>query len=155
MPVRQHDLWHNASFLSFPPRYFSDQGISSFCPNGMFPPPPKPKPTALHPNGNHKKCLDVRGAIFENGTPVQMSVAPRCLSIFDPFKLRDPRYDCNQTPAQQWFIHRGSTKVKVAGVDFCLDAGSSKPNLPQYKADLWDTLRSRKWRWPEDLAMFR
>jgi hypothetical protein len=51
----------------------------TFCPTGMFPPPPRHRPrlVSLHPNGNANKCLDVRGAIFENGTPVQMSVALR------------------------------------------------------------------------------
>ena len=28
----------------------------------------------IHPNGNTSKCLDVQGAVFANGTPVQMSV---------------------------------------------------------------------------------
>ena len=27
----------------------------------------------IHPNGNKNKCLDVRGAAFENNTPVNMS----------------------------------------------------------------------------------
>lgn len=27
----------------------------------------------IHPNGNNNKCLDVRGAVFENNTPVDMS----------------------------------------------------------------------------------
>lgn len=27
----------------------------------------------IHPNGNKNKCLDVRGAVFENNTPVDMS----------------------------------------------------------------------------------
>lgn len=35
-------------------------------------PPPPPTGTALHPNGDAKKCLDVQGANFANGTPVQM-----------------------------------------------------------------------------------
>jgi hypothetical protein len=34
------------------------------------------------------------------------------------------RYDCNATPAQDWIVRRGSTKVRVAGThNFCLDAG--------------------------------
>lgn len=35
-------------------------------------------------------------------------------------------YDCNGTGAQKWVLQRGSTKVKLAGTNFCLDAGSSK-----------------------------
>ena len=34
-------------------------------------------------------------------------------------------YDCNGTPAQSWNLERGSTKVRLDGTDFCLDAGSS------------------------------
>jgi len=43
-----------------------------FCPNHLFPAvanPPKPN----HPMGSPNKCMDVRGAIFANGTPVQVS----------------------------------------------------------------------------------
>ena len=52
-------------------------------------------------------CLDVRGAVFENGTPVQV-------------------YECNGTPAQDWYLNWGSTKVRLAGTNFCLDAGASE-----------------------------
>ena len=34
--------------------------------------PPPVKTLQLHPNGNTKKCLDVRGAVYANGTPVQV-----------------------------------------------------------------------------------
>lgn len=36
-------------------------------------------------------------------------------------------YDCNDTPAQSWVLTRGSTKVRLEGTNFCLDAGSSTP----------------------------
>ena len=44
--------------------------ISSFCPTGNFPTVGSP----IHPNDNihDDKCLDVRGAVYANGTPVQM-----------------------------------------------------------------------------------
>ncbi len=45
-----------------------------------------------------------------------------------------PRYECNGTPAQQWFIKSGSTKVQLAGTNFCLDAGTS-----EYGVDLVHT----------------
>ena len=32
-----------------------------------------PPSLQIHPNGNKNKCLDVRGAVFENNTPVDMS----------------------------------------------------------------------------------
>ena len=79
----------------------------------------------IHPNGNKNKCLDVRGAVFENNTPVDMS-AIFSLSLF----LRDNnvffRYDCNGTRAQDWWIFNGSTKVRLAGTNFCLDAGTCR-----------------------------
>ena len=37
-----------------------------------------------------------------------------------------PRYDCNGTPAQKWFIQSGSTMVQLAGTKYCLDAGACK-----------------------------
>lgn len=35
-------------------------------------PPPPPSGVALHPNTASTKCLDVQGAVFANGTPVQV-----------------------------------------------------------------------------------
>ena len=32
-------------------------------------------------------------------------------------------YDCNGTPAQDWKLNKGSTKVQLNGTNFCLDAG--------------------------------
>jgi len=49
--------------------------IFSPSPNGRF----GLAPEAIHPNGNSRKCMDVRNADFQNGTPVQMSVALRLL----------------------------------------------------------------------------
>lgn len=63
----------------------------------------------------------------------------RCQFLFVDYKgytllnWRTLRFDCNETPAQEWEIQRGSTKVRVAGQNFCLDAGSSKSNPPKYK----------------------
>ena len=41
----------------------------------------------IHPNGNKNKCLDVRGAAFENNTPVDMSAISESyhLSSIDNF----------------------------------------------------------------------
>ena len=44
--------------------------IFSPSPNGRF----GLAPQAIHPNGNSAKCLDVKGGVFTDGTPVQMSV---------------------------------------------------------------------------------
>jgi hypothetical protein len=81
--------------------------LITFCPTGAWPGTSVGVP--LNPNNNPNKCLDVRGAIFANGTPVQI-------------------YDCNGTNAQKWVIRQGSGQVRVAGTNFCLDAGSSPAN---------------------------
>ena len=38
-------------------------------------------------------------------------------------------YDCNGTGAQQWVLNRGSTAVRLANTNFCLDAGESSKHL--------------------------
>lgn len=43
---------------------------SSFCPDGTF--PQHTQGGEIHPSYNPGKCLDVQGAIFANGTPVQV-----------------------------------------------------------------------------------
>ncbi|KAF9562512.1 ricin B-like lectin [Agrocybe pediades] len=78
----------------------------TFCPSSVFPSPPPA--SELHPNGNRNKCVDVRGAAFANGTPVQI-------------------YDCNGTGAQKWIFNREATKVRLAGTNFCLDSTSPTP----------------------------
>ncbi|TXT09763.1 uncharacterized protein COLE_03697 [Cutaneotrichosporon oleaginosum] len=80
-------------------------------PSSTTPPPPPPTGTVLHPNGDAGKCLDVQGANFANGTPVQI-------------------WDCNGTPAQAWTLQRGAGKVKLSanGTNFCLDAGTNPGN---------------------------
>lgn len=88
---------------------------SSFCPTGS---PTQPPPSGgggnsgsvrLHPNGDNSKCLDLSGNLRYNGSPVQI-------------------YDCNGTPAQDWVISRGAGSVKLAGTNYCLDAGSYPGN---------------------------
>ncbi|KAG5650304.1 hypothetical protein H0H81_012686, partial [Sphagnurus paluster] len=94
------------------PQYPNDVGYTiTFCPSGSFPPPPNPpnppvtQGLTIHPNNNTAKCLDVRGAVYANGTPVQI-------------------YDCNGTGAQKWILEKANTQLRVAGTNFCLDAGS-------------------------------
>ena len=44
-----------------------------------------PRPVVIHPNGDKTKCLDVRGGVVENNTPVQMYVAiviPVFITVF-------------------------------------------------------------------------
>ena len=42
--------------------------LDSFCPTGKFPDQGQP----IHFDYLQNKCLDVQGAVFANGTPVQM-----------------------------------------------------------------------------------
>ncbi|KAJ3512324.1 hypothetical protein NLJ89_g3579 [Agrocybe chaxingu] len=121
-----------ASTAPYPPYYRCPIGNTTFditfCPTGSFP----NQGTMIHPNDIMEKCLDVRGANFANGTPVQI-------------------YDCNQTPAQRWFLNRGSTKVQLAGTNFCLDAGSTPGNGVGLKIwQCYDNLPSQQWYFTDD-----
>ncbi|KAJ3495266.1 hypothetical protein NLJ89_g10653 [Agrocybe chaxingu] len=103
----------------------------TFCPSGSFP-VGQPSGTTIHPNGNPSKCMDVRGAIYTNGTPVQI-------------------YDCNGTGAQKWVLNRGSTKVRLAGTNFCLDAGSAPANGVGMKIwECFDNLPAQQWFFTTD-----
>ncbi|KAF8190562.1 G-X-X-X-Q-X-W domain-containing protein [Pholiota molesta] len=98
----------------------------TFCPDGKFPPNTG---VEIHPTSDDTKCLDVRGAQFENGTPVQI-------------------YDCNETNAQKWFFTQGSTKVRVANTNFCLDAGSQPANGVGLKIwECFDGLAAQQWNY--------
>ncbi|KAF8960459.1 G-X-X-X-Q-X-W domain-containing protein [Flammula alnicola] len=100
----------------------------TFCPTGKYP----SLGTAIHPNFNTNKCIDVRGAILANGTPVQI-------------------YDCNGTPAQRWIVNRGSTKVQLAGTNFCLDAGTTPANGVGLKIwQCFDKLPAQQWFYTND-----
>ncbi|KAF8198504.1 G-X-X-X-Q-X-W domain-containing protein [Pholiota molesta] len=100
----------------------------TFCPTGQFP----DQKTTIHPDFTTQKCIDVRGAVLANGTPVQI-------------------YDCNGTPAQNWLFTRGSTKVQLAGTNFCLDAGSSPANGIGLKIwQCFDNLPAQQWFYTDD-----
>jgi len=104
----------------------------TFCPSGTFP-SSAPSWTTLHPNFNHHKCMDVRGAVYENGTPVQI-------------------YDCNGTGAQKWVLKKGSTKVRLAGTNYCLDAGSAPASGVGMKIwQCYDKLPAQQW----DYTLFK
>ena len=46
-------------------------------------------------------------------------------------------FDCNSTPAQNWVLERGPTKVKLFGTKFCLDAGTgSESRVHHYPRDI-------------------
>ncbi|KAJ3520024.1 hypothetical protein NMY22_g12929 [Coprinellus aureogranulatus] len=102
----------------------------TFCPNGDW---PTSASWRIKPGyGAVNKCLEVRGGVFANGTPVQI-------------------YDCNGTPAQDWVINRGSTKVKLANTNFCLDAGSTPGNGVGMKIwECYDNLPAQQWFFTSD-----
>ncbi|KAJ7917764.1 carbohydrate-binding module family 13 protein [Mycena leptocephala] len=104
--------------------------LRSFCPTGTIP-NLQTGPTTIQPVGYSNKCLDVRGAVFANGTPVQMQVF---------------LYDCNGSQAQKWIIKRGRGSVQVAGTSYCLDAGSSPANGAGMKIwQCYDDLAAKTW----------
>ncbi|GLB36859.1 putative G-X-X-X-Q-X-W domain-containing protein [Lyophyllum shimeji] len=85
----------------------------------------------IHPNGDTSKCLDVRGAVFADGTPVQI-------------------YDCNGTLAQKWHFISETTSagliINVEGGPFCLDAGSNPANGVGMKIwTCYDGLPAQDW----------
>ena len=49
--------------------------------------------------------------------------------VTDQFRISD----CNNSASQKWTISRGSTTVKLAGTNFCLDAGNNPANGAQAK----------------------
>ncbi|KNZ74736.1 Endo-1,4-beta-xylanase A [Termitomyces sp. J132] len=86
----------------------------------------------IHPDGDKTKCLDVRGANFADGTPVQI-------------------FDCNGSNAQMWDIMPGNTAVKVHGQNFCLDAGSEPANgVPMKIWECFDGLPAQTWFYTGD-----
>ncbi|KAF9466903.1 ricin B lectin domain-containing protein [Collybia nuda] len=102
----------------------------TFCPGGSL--PWQRGPAKLHPNGNIDKCLDVRGGVFANGTPVQI-------------------YDCNDTPAQGWRLNSEGTSIVLWGTDFCLDAGSNPGNGVGMKIwTCYGDLPAQSWYWSDD-----
>jgi hypothetical protein len=101
----------------------------TFCPSGEIP-NLQYGPQSITPVGHPNKCLDVRGAQLQNGTPVQI-------------------YDCNGTTAQKWVLKRGRGQIKLGGTNFCLDAGSSSPpNGTGLKIwQCYDNLPAQTWFW--------
>jgi hypothetical protein len=95
---------------------------------GSTPPPPPPPPSGsgrpLHHNGDTSKCVDVKGAVFANGTPVEMSVFSLSLGPLLRLTFYVYSFDCNGSNAQKWVYNDGNTKVQLAGTNFCLDATS-------------------------------
>jgi len=103
----------------------------TFCPSGVQPDQGS-LPRAIFPKGIVGKCLDVQGNVQEDGTPVQV-------------------FDCNGSTAQQWLIAHGNTQVKLAGTNFCLDAGSNPANFVGMKIfQCFEGLPQQSWFYTDD-----
>jgi len=103
----------------------------TFCPSGVQP-DPLSLPRTIQPHGTPGKCMDVRGNVQEDGTPVQV-------------------FDCNGSGAQQWVLTHGNTQVKLAGTNFCLDAGSSPANFVGMKIwQCFEGLPQQSWFYTDD-----
>lgn len=98
--------------------------LFSFCLEKMF--PPTESIVNMHPGRSSSKRLNVRGAIYANGTAAQMWVWDyACLTTkrwLTFFKLRLQRDICSAMDlGQEW----ANTNLELAGTKFCLDAGQS------------------------------
>ncbi|KAJ8508457.1 hypothetical protein ONZ45_g9262 [Pleurotus djamor] len=111
----------------------SSSSSSSSTSSTSSPPTSTPNPSVrLHPNGNNNKCVDVKGDIRANGTPVQI-------------------YDCNGSGAQNWSVKKGSTKVQLTGTNFCLDAGTNPASGVGMKIWIcYDNLPAQQWYYTND-----
>jgi hypothetical protein len=80
------------------------------------PPSGNPPPVSyqIHPANYSGKCLDVKDGTFADGALVQL-------------------WDCNGKAQQQFALTTGSTKIQVAGTNFCLDFGSNPTSGTQVK----------------------
>ncbi|KAH6885084.1 carbohydrate-binding module family 13 protein [Coprinopsis sp. MPI-PUGE-AT-0042] len=84
-----------------------------------------------------EKCLDVAGnrlnGFIANGTAVQI-------------------FNCMEgSKFQNWVINNGSTKVQLAGTQFCLDAGSAPANGVGLKVwQCYDALPAQQWYFTTD-----
>lgn len=88
--------------------------------------------TQIHPFGVVGKCLNVKGNVTANGTPVQV-------------------FDCNGSSGQNWSIVKGQTKVQLAGTNFCLDAGSKPASGVALKIwTCYDSLPAQDWWFTND-----
>ncbi|KAF8992602.1 carbohydrate-binding module family 13 protein [Cyathus striatus] len=86
----------------------------------------------IFPNGDVYLCLDVRGGVAANGTPVDITT-------------------CNDSTMQRWTINQGSMKVQWYGTNFCLDAGSTLGNGILMKIwQCFDNLPAQQWFYTSD-----
>ena len=75
----QYNALTTYAALTYPGAHGSDSdpsgplyGSWDFSSGGSSSPPPASGTYTIHPNGDESKCLDVEGANYANGTPVDM-----------------------------------------------------------------------------------
>ncbi|BEI80331.1 hypothetical protein CcaverHIS002_0108600 [Cutaneotrichosporon cavernicola] len=69
--------------------------------------------TSVHPGrNNRRKCLDVEGA---NGDLSQVYISKAVTFT-----------DCCGSATQDWEVRRGTTFIKLAGTDWCVDVGTHR-----------------------------
>jgi choline dehydrogenase-like flavoprotein len=90
-------------------------------------PGPEPTPgTAIHPVRDATKCLEVSGSL-QDGAPVLIA-------------------DCGDSAAQKWEFASGNTAIKVAGQNFCLDAGENPADGARLKIwQCYEGLAAQSW----------
>ncbi|TEB31150.1 hypothetical protein FA13DRAFT_1754899 [Coprinellus micaceus] len=85
------------------------------------------------PGNNVNKCLDVRGAVFENGTPVQILRLQRDSGAGLVFELGRVR------------------RLGLQGTNFCLDAGANPASGVGMKIwQCYDNLPAQQWYYTDD-----
>ncbi|KAH6866027.1 ricin B lectin domain-containing protein [Coprinopsis sp. MPI-PUGE-AT-0042] len=105
----------------------------------------------IYPNGQPGKCVEVRGGVFANGTPVQMQVLSQILVARREYSFNHrTSYDCNGSAAQKWVFTRNQVQaqIRLANTNFCLDAGDNpfQPNGNTMKIwECYPTLPQQRW----------
>ncbi|TFK60832.1 carbohydrate-binding module family 13 protein [Pluteus cervinus] len=91
-----------------------------------------PAAQVIKPGGDMSKCLEVAGADYENGVPVELN-------------------DCNGAANQYWLLKAGETKIQANGTNYCLDAGSSPQSGVGLKIwQCYDNLAAQDWYFTDD-----
>lgn len=104
--------------------------------NGNTTPPPSGNGRQVHPNGDNSKCMEVNSDTPSNGTPVTIN---NCAS---------------GSRRQSWVFVSGTTSVKLAGTNYCLDAGSNPGNGIKMKVwTCYDNLPAQTWYYTNDLRI--
>ncbi|KAF9529143.1 hypothetical protein CPB83DRAFT_906373 [Crepidotus variabilis] len=86
--------------------------IVNFCPTGNFS-SNQGRATTIHPNGNPNKCLDVRNAMYTDGTPVQVLDLDLLRRATCPGSVLGERNKAN-SPSRFWYARKSTERESVA-----------------------------------------